>query len=434
MYNSNFTEQQQNAINSIMKGRNVFITGPGGTGKSHCIFYIISKMMVNGLKKDEIAITSTTGISASSIGGTTLHRFASIGLGNKSFDYYYENISRDSFKKKRWIKCKMLIIDEISMLSPRLFEMLDCLGRKLRRKYNEPFGGIQIIILGDFFQLPTVKEKDFCFEAVNWDDIINETFYLTKIMRQSDEIFQGVLNKIRVGNIDDNVKEILNSRVGVKLNTTDLIEPTIIYSKKHEVDKYNERKEKELIENCAEHNTFIATYDYSDNLSDLSKVYLKDMIDKNYNITDELELRVGSQVMVNANFPDKKLYNGSRGVIIGFTNLKIPIVRFLDKRELKINVHEWVYESDNNTSVIKKQIPLIIAWAITIHKSQGMSLDYVSTNLGDNIFEYGQAYVVLSRVKNLEGLTISEINFNKIIAHPKVIDYYNNLLKNIMPN
>jgi ATP-dependent DNA helicase PIF1 len=97
-------------------------------------------------------------------------------------------------------------------------------------------------------------------------------------------------------------------------------------------------------------------------------------------------------------------------------------------------VHEWVYESDNHTSVIKKQIPLIIAWAITIHKSQGMSLDYVSTNLGDNIFEYGQAYVVLSRVKNLEGLTISEINFNKIIAHPKVIDYYNNLSKNIISN
>jgi len=133
----------------------------------------------------------------------------------------------------------------------------------------------------------------------------------------------------------------------------------------------------------------------------LPRNILKDFIDNNYNITNELELQVGTQVMVNANFPERKLYNGSRGVVIGFTELKVPIVRFLDKRELRMKEHEWKFEGNNNSFVIKKQIPLVVAWAITIHKSQGMSLDYVSTSIGESIFEYGQVYVVLSRSSEL---------------------------------
>ena len=427
MFNSQFTETQQEAMNCMLKGKNVFVTGPGGTGKSYCIFYFLAKMKEMGLTKGEIAVTSTTGISASLIGGTTLHRFAGIGIGNKSFEHYYESISKDHFKKKRWTKCKILIIDEVSMLSPRLFELLDCLARKLRKKRTKPFGGIQIILLGDFCQLPTVKEKFFCFEAVNWNEVIDETFYLTEIMRQTDEKFQSVLNNIRLGIIDENVKNTLNSRVGVKLDIAKDIEPTIIYSKRIQVGIYNNEKENELKSKNTEHNKYISIYAYSENMSVASKKYLKDYVDKNYNICDELELRIGSQVMINKNFPERKLFNGSRGVVIGFTDLKIPIVKFVDKRELIIDFYEWKHEGNNNDFIIKKQIPLMIAWAITIHKSQGMSLDYVSTSIGKSIFEYGQVYVVLSRVRNLEGLHIKDIDFNKIIAHPKVIAYYNKL-------
>ena len=427
MFNSQFTETQQQAMNCMLKGKNVFVTGPGGTGKSYCIFYFLAKMKEMGLTKEEIAVTSTTGISASLIGGTTLHRFAGIGIGNKSFEYYYDSISNDHFKKKKWTKCKILIIDEVSMLSPRLFEMLDCLARKLRRKRSKPFGGIQIILLGDFCQLPTVKEKYFCFEAVNWNEVIDETFYLTEIMRQTDEKFQSILNKIRMGIVDDNVKQTLQERVNVKLDITKDIHPTIIYSKRVQVDKFNDKMENELEQKSENKKTYIAEYKYSQNISEASKKYLKDYIDKNYNICDLLELKIGSQVMVTKNFPDRKLYNGSRGVVISFNELNIPIVRFVDKRELKIDFTEWTYEGNLNSSVIKKQIPLMIAWAITIHKSQGMSLDYVSTSIGKAIFEYGQVYVVLSRARNLEGLHISEIDFNKIIAHPKVVAYYQRL-------
>ena len=427
MFNSQFTETQQEAMNCMLKGKNIFVTGPGGTGKSYCIFYFLAKMKEMGLTKGEIAVTSTTGISASLIGGTTLHRFAGIGIGNKSFEHYYESISKDHFKKKRWTKCKILIIDEVSMLSPRLFELLDCLARKLRKKRKKPFGGIQIILLGDFCQLPTVKEKNFCFEAVNWNEVVDETFYLTEIMRQTDEKFQSVLNNIRMGIIDENVKNTLNSRVGIKLDIAKDIEPTIIYSKRIQVGIYNNEKENELKSKNTEHNKYISIYAYSENMNVASKKYLKDYVDKNYNICDELELRIGSQVMINKNFPERKLFNGSRGVVIGFTELKIPIVKFVDQRELIIDFYEWKHEGNNNDFIIKKQIPLMIAWAITIHKSQGMSLDYVSTSIGKSIFEYGQVYVVLSRVRNLEGLHIKDIDFNKIIAHPKVIAYYNKL-------
>ena len=155
-----FTKKQDLA-KAMLKGQNVFITGPAGTGKSFIIFYFLSKLQLMGVDKDEIAVTSTTGISASLIGGITLHSFAGIGLGNKDFEYYYDVImNKDYFKRKKWRKCKVLIIDEVSMLSPRLFELLDCLARKIRKK-QLPFGGIQIILLGDFCQLPTVGEKDF---------------------------------------------------------------------------------------------------------------------------------------------------------------------------------------------------------------------------------------------------------------------------------
>lgn len=420
-----FTKKQDLAVKAMLKGQNVFITGPAGTGKSFIIFYFLSKLQLLGVDKDEIAVTSTTGISASLIGGTTLHSFAGIGLGNKDFEYYYDLIvNKDYFKRKKWRKCKVLIIDEVSMLSPRLFELLDCLARKIRKK-QLPFGGIQIILLGDFCQLPTVGEKDFCFEAVNWNEVIDHTFYLNEIKRQTDNKLQSVLNKIRLGKVDNEVKEVLNSRLNVKLDRKEGIRPTIIYSKRKAVHNYNIKKENELKEQGCDANLYIATYGYSKDISPNFKEFLKRYVDNNFNVENELRLYVGSQVMVTANFPDLKLYNGSRGVVIGFNeDNKLPIVKFLDKRELEIEYNEWKHESDKKNFITKKQIPLKIAWAITIHKSQGMSLDYVSTNIGKSIFEYGQVYVVLSRVRNLEGLTIKEIDYNRIIADPKVIKYY----------
>jgi len=318
------------------------------------------------------------------------------------------------------------------MLSPRTFELLDALGRKIRY-VNKPFGGIQLILLGDFCQLPTVGDKYFCFEAFNWDDCIDKTFYLDEIVRQKDDLFQNVLNKIRLGICDDNVKKVLSSRLNEKLDNSIIekngIIPTILYSRKMAVHKYNKKKEKELLDNKNQFYQYQCYYKYSKNCSKSSKDFLKDMIDKNSRIKDKLMLVLYSQVMINVNISDLKLVNGSRGIIVGFSECEhhYPIVRFLDGREIKITEHEWTIANDNKTWVKKFQIPLKLAWALTIHKSQGMSLDYVCTDIGNSIFEYGQVYVVLSRVRNLEGLVINSIDFSKIKAHPKVIKYYGKL-------
>ena len=167
-------KKQQLAFKYMMEGTNVFITGPGGTGKSYLIKTFINKILLTGIEKEELAITSTTGLSSMQINGKTIHSFSGIGIGDESFEFYYEKIKKNYNQKKNWIKTRILIIDEISMLSPRTFELLDALGRKLRY-VDKPFGGIQIILFGDFCQLPCVGESSFCFEAVNWDLCIQKT-------------------------------------------------------------------------------------------------------------------------------------------------------------------------------------------------------------------------------------------------------------------
>lgn len=429
--------KQKYAFEKIIRGSNVFITGPGGTGKSFLINYYVNFLKTIDTDTKDYAITSTTGLSAKLINGTTLHSFAGIGHGNDSFEILLDRINNNYFSKKRWKQIKILLIDEVSMLSPRLFEKLDALARKIRRN-SKPFGGIQIILFGDFFQLPTVNSDHFCFEAFNWDDTINEVIVLEAIVRQKDNKFQNCLNKIRFGIVDNEVLEILNSR---KINSfhktfknkNTIILPTILYARKVAVNKYNNKKLEQHINNGYKYNIYDCIYEYSKNISEPLKLFLRNNINKSLNIPDKLKLSIHSQVMITINMKDEKLVNGSRGIIVDFDKKNNPIVEFLDGRKIIIKQHDFEYEDYNKNKIIKKQYPLKLAWALTIHKSQGMSLDYVCTDIGESIFEYGQVYVVLSRVRNLEGLFIKNIDYEKIKAHPKVIHFYKNIkeIKNI---
>jgi ATP-dependent DNA helicase PIF1 len=356
-----------------------------------------------------------------------LHRFAGIGIGNKDVDYYYNKINKNRILKNRWKNTNTLIIDEISMLEPELFDKLENLARKLR-KNNQPFGGIQIILSGDFLQLPPVKSKSFCFESISWSYIDN-TIYFDKIIRQNDINLQNILNKIRLGIIDDEVKEILDSCIGKELKNSDGIIPTLLFSKKEMVLEFNNYELNILIEEGNENYNYIATYEYSKGIKTEFKNMFKDLINSHYQIEDNITFSLYSQVMLSINIPEEDLANGSRGIIIEFTKnteIPLPIVQFLNGKRMIINLHNFILEEGNNT-IIKKQIPLILSWAITIHKAQGMTLDYVKTDIGISIFEFGQAYVVLSRIKNLDGLSIINIDYSKIKAHPKVIEYYSNL-------
>ncbi len=415
----NLTVQQEEALNCMKNGLNVFLTGPGGTGKSFLI-----KKYLEEKNSDTTFVTSTTGISSLLINGTTLHSYAGIGLGNKSDDFYVDKIIKNAKLKKRWINTQVLIIDEISMLEPDLFDKLESIARKVR-KTDKKFGGIQLILSGDFLQLPPVSSEKFCFESESWSTIIDKTFYFTEIIRQENQVFQSVLNKVRLGIVDDEVKTILRSCVNKDTNTL-LIEPTHLYSRRDMVKNYNTEKLNSL-KQLNKTYLYKSTFDYQ-NIKDEYKQQYEDMINKVVDINDEIELTINTQVMLTVNGLDDNLANGSVGKIISFED-NYPVIRFSNGVVKKIIEYSWSLNDTKDKkepNIIKKQLPLILAWAITIHRAQGATLDYVYTDIGNSIFEFGQAYVTLSRVKSLEGLFIQNIKFKRIQANPKVIEFYKN--------
>lgn len=425
------TEKQQNAFNTMKSGKNVFLTGPGGSGKSFLIKYFIDWYKLEKEEDDsKIFITSTTGLSSILIDGITINRYSGIGIGDKDVETLYKKIIKMKNLKKRWCNTSVLIIDEISMMDADIFDKLEILAKRIR-KNEEPFGGIQIILSGDFLQLPPVKSNNFCFESFTWDIVIDKVFYFDKIIRQNDINLQNVLNNIRIGVINEDVKNMLNCRLNKDLINEDGIIPTLLFSKKNMVLQYNENELKKLIDNGNENYTYTSYYEFSKNISVESKDFYIEMINSQYQVEDKLTFARSSQVMLTVNLPELDLANGSRGIIIDFTkdNEKIyPIVLFLNGKVLEVKPHEFTI--DEGGDIIKKfQMPLILSWAITIHKAQGMTLEFVKTDIGNSIFEYGQVYVVLSRVKNIEGLSLINIDYSKIQAHPKILKYYEKLIK-----
>jgi ATP-dependent DNA helicase PIF1 len=422
------TEKQNNAFQCMKNGHNTFLTGPGGTGKSFLLKCFIEwYKLEKEHERSKIYITSTTGLSSLLIDGITINRYCGIGTGEKPVQELFTKINKLAQVKKRWNETGVLIIDEISMMSADLFDKLEILAKKIR-KNDLPFGGIQVILSGDFLQLPPVKSVNFCFNAFSWNLVINHTFYFDEIIRQDNHLLQKVLNKIRVGIIDDEVKSLLNSCLNRELTNINGIIPTLLFSRKNMVSEFNEKELEKIINSNIENHEFIAKYQFSKKVSETAKEYLKDLINQQYQIEEKIILSKFSQVMLNINLPEKGLANGSRGIIIDFNSANNnPIVKFLNNTELEIAMHEYTLDGDNGEVVKKIQIPLILAWAITIHKAQGMSLEFVKTDIGSSIFEYGQAYVVLSRITNINGLSLINIDFSKIKAHPLIIDFYNKI-------
>jgi len=423
---NSLNEKQNEAFNAMKNNKNIFITGPGGSGKSHVINSFVNYYK-NNIENEEnkLYVTSSTGLSSLLINGITIHQYSGIGTGEKDIEYYVKSIQKKKIVRERWKNTSVLIIDEISMINSNLFEKLDIIAQRIR-KNNKPFGDIQIICSGDFLQLPPVKSEDFCFESFTWDITIDKIFYFDKIIRQNNEEFQNVLNKIRVGVIDNEVKNCLERCKNRKLENKDGIIPTLLFSKKEIVKTHNDKNLNKLIDEGHKKVTYKSEYIFSSKINDLVKDDYIKLINSQYNIEDEIILTKYSQVMLNINNIDEGLANGSRGIIIDFSESNNPIVQFLNGKVLEIKKKDYKLE-ENKDSITKKQIPLIHAWAMTIHKAQGMSLEYIQTDIGKSIFEYGQAYVVLSRIKNLDGLSLMDIDYSKIKANPKLIKFYNTL-------
>jgi ATP-dependent DNA helicase PIF1 len=417
-------EEQLKAFQAIQSGKSIFLTGPGGTGKSYLIKQLYEKIPYT-------SVTAMTGCAALLLGkfAKTLHSWSGIGLGRDPTYKTCAIIRRSRKSLMRWLDTKVLIIDEVSMMTSELLEKLDEVARIIL-KCDKPMGGLQIVFVGDFYQLPPVFKAEeggvkFIFESPLWSQIVQETIDLKQIVRQSDPIFQTILNEARIGKLSEDSIATLRSRQNLPWNKL-VIKPTLLFSRRSEVDIVNERNLKAL---SSERRTFDVetAYGADHTVNDVPKPEIQralDNLDKNAPYKKQLVLAVGAQVMLLKNKHEVNgLMNGSRGVVTSFDPISgEPFVKFLSGIVISVGRETW--ESEEYNGLKRKQIPLNLAYAVTIHKSQGATLDLALIDIGRSTFECGQAYVALSRVKSLESLYIWNFEPSEIRANKKVVEFY----------
>lgn len=415
---NNLSKKQQEIVDYFEQGQNIFITGGAGSGKSHLLNFLKKNYSHLGLE-----ITASTGISAVNVGGATIHSWAGIGLANLPIDKIIENLFSAKFARvrKKIKSTKTLAIDEISMVSLEVLEILDQVFKAVRGN-NLPMGGIQMMFFGDFLQLPPIgrnNEVSFCFQSPVWQSLGLKTFVLEEIFRQDDAKFIKILNNIRFGNLSKEDISELQKRLDA-IDDNPAIKPTILSTHNYKVDQINQSQINHIPRKVE---TFEAEYFGND-----SKI---EFLKKNSIVPQLLQLKIGAQVMMIKNTYQKEgIVNGSLGVVIGFSPKKnYPVVEFYNKKIITITKEEWLIDryDENKGLIINEagviQIPLVLSWAITIHKSQGLTLDKISCDLSD-VFSPGQAYVALSRAKSLEGVFIDKINFSKITANQVATKFY----------
>lgn len=439
-----FSEEQTIAFNKYIQGENIFITGPGGTGKSLLIKHIKKHADMNNKKIQVCAMTGCAALLLS-CKAKTLHSWSGIGLGNGTIEQHVNKIMNNTFKKAVWKNIGTLIIDEVSMMSKKIMEMLDTIGKKIR-KNNKPFGGIQLIFSGDFYQLPPVGNKDepdtmkFCFESEFWNETFKKDNHieLKKIFRQKDEEYCKILNEIREGRLKRSSLNKLMEQVSKNeedIKSTEII-PTKLFPVRNKVDVINNEQianlkgEEYIFESKFNLEVPISETEKKINKSKFTSEQIKselEYIQGNLLCEKILKLKVGAQVMSIANieYPNGIICNGSQGIIKEFNDKGLPVVKFYSGFEITMNSHIW--PSENIPGIGVSQIPLILSWAITIHKSQGASLDKAEIDAGSSIFECGQTYVALSRVKSLNGLYLTSFDVNKIRINKKVREFYENM-------
>ncbi|RBR09823.1 uncharacterized protein FIESC28_09702 [Fusarium coffeatum] len=458
------SEEQRHVLDLVVnKNQSVFFTGAAGTGKSVLMRAIITELKKKYAKDPErVAVTASTGLAACNIGGITLHSFSGIGLGKEDAAALVKKVRRNPKAKNRWLRTKCLVIDEISMVDGDLFDKLSQIGRTIRNN-GRPWGGIQLIITGDFFQLPPVpdhgtkRETKFAFDASTWTTSIDHTIGLTQVFRQRDPVFANMLNEMRLGRItEDTVRAF--KRLERPLEFTDGLGAAELFSTRNEVEGSNEKRLRELPGTVRRYEA-----------QDTGKDDIRDKLLANMMAPKSIDLKLNAQVMLIKNL-DESLVNGSLGKVIGFSDektfdmsptdeydeddptakarrkllksfkheaessssgVKYPVVQFGatdgTSRVILCQPEEWKVELPNGEVQAKRtQLPLILAWALSIHKAQGQTLERVKVNLG-RVFEKGQAYVALSRATTQDGLQVLGFQKSKVMAHPRVIDFYNKL-------
>jgi ATP-dependent DNA helicase PIF1 len=439
-----FSKEQQLAYNKYITGKNIFITGPGGTGKTALIRHI-ERDARN--KCANIQVCALTGCAAVLLEckAKTIHSWAGIGLGNGSIEQIVAKIMKNRYLKVTWKGIDILIVDEVSMMSQKLFEMLDAIGKSVRRN-PRPFGGIQVIFSGDFYQLPPVGNKNepettrFCFESPLWFETFNlkEHISLRKIFRQNDIIYQRILNQIREGRLKRSSNETLLQLVGREIDKDCQIRPTKLFPTRNKVDYINVSEMNGLSGKEYEYkikyhsdlemsaNERITRMGYTREQIHTEMTYLQ----SNLRCDEIIKLKLGAQVMCIVNIQLDNgdiLCNGAQGIVVDISPQGLPIVKYKNGYQMTMSYHIWASELIPGIGV--SQIPLILAWALTIHKAQGSTLDIAEVDAGSGIFECGQTYVALSRVKSLEGLYLQSFDAKRVRINRKVQEFYEILEK-----
>lgn len=391
--------QQEKALALLKSGRNVFLTGSAGTGKTYVLNKYIEYLKA---RKVPVAVTASTGIAATHMNGMTIHSWAGIGIKDSLTQGNLLNMKTKKYLKDHLEKSKVLIIDEISMLHKNQLNLVDKVLKYFKTN-DEAFGGIQVVLCGDFFQLPPIgnrgdlsKDK-FSFMSEAWVHSNLAVCYLTEQFRQSDNQLNDILNEIRSGSISEGSLQLLDSAKANELK--DLDELTKLYTHNYDVDRINADH---LLRLKGKMKTFSAKTKGNKKLIETLK--------NSVLASEELDLKIGAKVMFVRNNPEKGYVNGTTGKILAFNDKGFPTINLHNGKVISVEEEDWTVQDDNSKVLASlKQLPLRLAWAITIHKCQGMTLDEAEIDLSKT-FERGQGYVALSRLKRLANLKLEGIN------------------------
>ncbi|MDD4662057.1 MAG: PIF1 family DEAD/DEAH box helicase [Candidatus Pacebacteria bacterium] len=396
--------KQEKALKILNSGKNVFLTGSAGTGKTFVLNSFIKTC------KKRMGVTASTGIAATHLNGMTIHSWSGIGINNNLDEAQIKRLLKKKYLFQRMRNVETLIIDEISMLDAKRFDLVDKILKEVQDPFL-PFGGVQIVVCGDFFQLPPINNWDnsFSYNAFAWEGANFKVCYLEDSYRQNeDREFIKILNKIRGNKMDLEAFTKLKEREKKEVEGfTDL---TKLYSLNVDIDKINEERLSEIKEKERVYKM----------ISSGEKAVV-DALKRSCLAQETLRLKKGAIVMFIKNNQEAGYFNGSMGEVVDFNDLGNPIIKLKNGKLIHTEIATWIIEDQGESLAMIEQLPLRLAWAITIHKSQGMSLDAAEIDLSKT-FEYGMGYVALSRVKTLKGIKLVGINKKALQVSPEIIE------------
>ncbi len=405
---------QEQALKILKTGVNIYLTGSAGSGKTYLLNQYISYLQDHNIA---VAVTASTGIAATHMNGMTIHGWSGIGVRSKMDERDLEQLEEKKYLWTRFEKARVLIIDEVSMLHGFQLDMIEKVCRKFKR-VDKPFGGLQVILSGDFFQLPPVEKggivssgkSNMVYASDAWKILNPAICYLTEQHRQDDEVLIEILNKIRNNSIGEKHYELLEKRINAELVNNK--KATKLYTHNVNVDH----------ENFAELN-LINSEEKTYQMTSKGHDVIVDILKKSCLAHEELRLKIGAEVMCIKNNAEGGYVNGSRGKVIAFDDeTHNPIVELYNGKKITMTPMLWAIEEDGKVKASITQLPLRLAWAITIHKSQGMSLDNAEIDLRST-FAYGMGYVALSRVRTLAGIRLIGFNPEALRVDPKVLEF-----------